>query len=127
MVKKLNFLFKQKQKLFTITFFSSLISNKISFYNSQMVIQKSTKEHTKTKATGFIFYSLQKLFAKKIKNYFNDLKSKSLEYSKSKAFKATHLLARLSVIYRRKLSETVNQLSKNKLRILKIGKICSKL
>lgn len=69
-----------------------------------MATQKGIKLTTKTRATGILFYSIQKLMAKKSKMYFNDLRIKSKEYSKARIFKATHVFARLSAIYRRKLS-----------------------
>jgi len=63
---------------------------------------------------GILFHSLQKLYRRKFRSAFHELKSKSLAQFKARVFKTTHLFARMSLAYRHKLQGAFNKIVKNR-------------
>ena len=92
-----------------------------------MASHKQLKENSKNRSVGILFYSLQKLFKRKFAYAFSELRNRSLEYAKAKVFKATHMFARLSMVYRRKLQGAFNKLAKNRVRVTRYGKILGRV
>ena len=74
-----------------------------------------------------MFHGLGKIYNRKYKAAFYNLKTKSAAYAKTRTFNVTHLFARLSLAYRLKLQGAFNKLAKNKSSINKVGKIITKL
>lgn len=74
-----------------------------------------------------MFHALQKIYNRKYKGAFLDLKVKSAAYAKTRTFKVTHLFARMSLAYRHKLQGAFNRIAKNKASVLKKGKVLQKL
>jgi hypothetical protein len=103
------------------------VANKITFYNGQMANHKQLKQNSKSRSVGILFHSLQKLFVRKFKSAFLDLKSKSHAFAKARVFKTTHMFARLSMAYRHKIQGAFNKLAQNRALVSKKGRVATKL